>query len=176
MMNYFELYNLKTSFDLDLHELARTYQQLQQLTHPDKFAGASERDKRIAVQKNAQVNDAYQVLKTPLSRAEHILALRGLELQHEQQTIQDNAFLMQQMHWREELEELEQAEDQEAGLLALDEEIKALIEQQLEALHAHLTEDTESANQAAAILVRKLKFMYKIRQEIARKEDALNDL
>ncbi|MFQ3197153.1 MAG: molecular chaperone HscB [Paraglaciecola sp.] len=68
-MNYFELFNLSPVFHLDTTQLAKTYQTLQLLTHPDKFATAGDRDKRIALQKNAQVNDAYQVLKSPLSRA-----------------------------------------------------------------------------------------------------------
>ncbi|MGY0564180.1 MAG: Fe-S protein assembly co-chaperone HscB, partial [Paraglaciecola chathamensis] len=104
-MNYFALFNLTPSFEIDKAGLAATYQQLQKLTHPDKFATASERDKLIALQKNAQVNDGYQVLKTPLSRAEHMLELRGVELQHEQKTMQDGAFLMQQMEWREQLDD-----------------------------------------------------------------------
>ena len=99
-MNYFQLFNLPVSLNLDKAQLSRAYQTLQQLTHPDKFASGSDQEKRIALQKNAQVNDAYSTLKHPLSRAQHILALRGIVIDGEQHTMQDTAFLMQQMELR----------------------------------------------------------------------------
>ena len=174
-MNYFELFNINPEFNLDLDLLANTYQRLQQLTHPDKFATASDRDKLVSVQKNAQVNDAYQVLKSPLSRAEYMLELRGLELRHEQQTLQDTQFLMQQMQWREQLEDIDSGAEAEAQLAELDTEIKQQITSQLSELEQQLTLDNEQANVACADLIRKLKFMYKLRQEIARKDEQLND-
>lgn len=174
-MNYFALFNLTPSFDVDKATLATTYQQLQKLTHPDKFATASERDKLIALQKNAQVNDGYQVLKTPLSRAEHMLELRGVELQHEQKTMQDGAFLMQQMEWREQLDEAQHASDPLDALESLDDEVAADIKRLLSELGAFLEQSDEAANENAANLVRKLKFLFKLRHEIEIKEDALSD-
>lgn len=174
-MNYFELFNLEVSFNVDLGKLATTFQKLQQLTHPDKFATASDRDRLLSVQKNAQVNDAYQTLKSPLSRAEYMLSLRGLELQHEQHTLQDNAFLIQQMEWREQLEELDNDPDAEQKLADLDAEIKGIINTELLKLEQDLVLATEQKNQSAAVIIRKLKFMYKLRQEIERKDEQLND-
>ena len=174
-MNYFELFNLEVSFNIDLGKLATTYQKLQQLTHPDKFATASDRDRLLSVQKNAQVNDAYQTLKSPLSRAEYMLGLRGIDLQHEQITLQDNAFLMQQMEWREQLEELDSEAEPEKKLTELDGEIKNIIQSELGALEQALVSSSEQANQSAALVIRKLKFMYKLRQEIERKDEQLND-
>lgn len=174
-MNYFELFNLPPVFHLDPAKLAKTYQTLQLLTHPDKFATAGERDKRIALQKNAQVNDAYQVLKFPLSRAEHMLELRGVELKHEQQTMQDSMFLMQQMQWREQLEEVDSTPDPLSELDALDIEIKQHINEQLEQLENLLSEHNAQSDEAGANVVRKLKFLYKLKNEIAIKEDALSD-
>jgi molecular chaperone HscB len=177
-MNYFELFNINPEFSLDLDLLANTYQRLQQLTHPDKFATASDRDKLLSVQKNAQVNDAYQVLKSPVSRAEYMLGLRGIELRHEQQTLQDTQFLMQQMEWREQLEDIGGAGDTnnvEKQLSELDDEIKQHQASQLTSLEQKLAVNDEQANLASADLIRKLKFMYKLRQEIARKDEQLND-
>ena len=174
-MNYFELFNINPEFSLDLDLLANTYQRLQQLTHPDKFATASDRDKLLSVQKNAQVNDAYQVLKSPISRAEYMLGLRGLELRHEQQTLQDTQFLMQQMEWREQLEDIDSSANAEDQLAELDDEIAQLIRTQVASLAEQLAINNEQANVACADLIRKLKFMYKLRQEIARKDEQLND-
>jgi molecular chaperone HscB len=174
-MNYFELFNIPVSFDVDLSVLPQTYQQLQRLTHPDKFASGSEQEKLVAIQKNAQVNDAYSVLKSPLSRAEYLLSLRGIDLQHEQQTIKDTAFLMQQMDWREELAEIAEQTDPLGALKSLEDEINLRIKSDLNKL-SHLLESVqETAEQNAANIIRQLKFLYKMLSEIELKEDVLSD-
>lgn len=174
-MNYFELFNLPVSFDVDLSLLPKTYQQLQRLTHPDKFASGSDQDKLVAMQKNAQVNDAYTVLKSPLSRAEYLLSLRGIDLQHEQQTIKDTAFLMQQMEWREELAEIADRTDPLSALESLEDEINQTIKNDLAKLSNLLKCDQAKAEQNAADIIRKLKFLYKMLSEIELKEDQLSD-
>ena len=174
-MNYFELFNLNTDFQLDLARLGQTYQTLQHLTHPDKFATGSDREKLLAVQKNAQVNDAYHTLKSPLLRAEYLLALRGHELKHEHQTLRDPGFLMQQMEWREQLEDIKPVHGALDELEKLDAEIKGHYLSQLAQLQATLSHDTENANLTAADQVRKLKFLHKLRNEIAIKEDLLSE-
>jgi len=174
-MNYFELFNLPVSFDVDLSVLPQTYQQLQRLTHPDKFASGSEQQKLVAVQKNAQVNDAYSVLKSPLSRAEYLLSLRGIDLQHEQQTIKDSAFLMQQMEWREELAEISERTDPLSALESLEDEINQTIKSDLAKLRQSLLSEQVADEKSAADIIRKLKFLYKILSEIELKEDTLSD-
>lgn len=174
-MNYFELFNIPVSFDVDLSVLPQTYQQLQRLTHPDKFASGSEQQKLVAIQKNAQVNDAYSVLKSPLSRAEYLLSLRGVDLQHEQHTIKDTTFLMQQMEWREELAEITEQADPLNALESLEDEIKQTIKSDLIKLANLLESDQEVAEKNAADIIRQLKFLYKMLSEIELKEDALSD-
>jgi molecular chaperone HscB len=174
-MNYFELFNIPVSFDVDLSLLPHTYQQLQRLTHPDKFASGSEQDKLIALQKNAQVNDAYSILKSPLSRAEYLLNLRGIDLQHEQQTIKDTTFLMQQMEWREELSEISEQTDPLGALESLEDEINQTIKSDLTKLKNFLESEQTTAEQSAADIIRQLKFSYKMLSEIELKEDVLSD-
>jgi molecular chaperone HscB len=179
-MNYFELFNIPVSFDVDLSVLPLTYQQLQRLTHPDKFASGSEQEKLVAIQKNAQVNDAYSVLKSPLSRAEYLLSLRGIDLQHEQQTIKDTAFLMQQMEWREELAEIAERTDPLSALESLEDEINQTIKSDLTKLKNFLESEGALAEQSlaeknAADIIRQLKFLYKMLSEIELKEDVLSD-
>jgi molecular chaperone HscB len=174
-MNYFELFNIPISFDVDLSALPQTYQQLQRLTHPDRFASGSEQQKLVAIQKNAQVNDAYSVLKSPLARAEYLLSLRGIDLQHEQQTIKDTAFLMQQMEWREELSEISEQADPLRALESLEDEINQTIKSDLIKLRNFLESDLAVAEQSAADIIRQLKFSYKMLSEILLKEDILSD-
>lgn len=174
-MNYFSLFNLPEQFQLDAQALNKTYQTLSHLTHPDKFASASEAERLAAIQKNAMVNDAYDTLRRPLSRAEHMLMLRGVELKHEQRTMQDPAFLMQQMEWREQLEEIDSTQDPLDALEDLDTEIHGQIKTHLKQLETLLAKNDEEHNQQAAEEVRKLKFMYKLLDEIEAKEDALDN-
>ena len=174
-MNYFELFNIPISFDVDLSALPQTYQQLQRLTHPDRFASGSEQQKLVAIQKNAQVNDAYSVLKSPLARAEYLLSLRGIDLQHEQQTIKDTAFLMQQMEWREELSEISEQADPLRALESLEDEINQTIKSDIIKLRNFLKSDLTVAEQSAADIIRQLKFSYKMLSEILLKEDILSD-
>ena len=163
-MNYFQLFNLPVSLDLDKAQLSRAYQALQQLTHPHKFASGSDQEKRIALQKNAQINDAYTTLKHPLSRAQHMLALRGMEINGEQQTMQDTAFLMQQMELREALED---ARDNEDALLKFSDELSLEIKQKIGQLEALFdAPETSKQNEEIAHEIRKLTFIYKFQSKV----------
>lgn len=165
-MNHFEFFNLPVAYQLDLADLQQRYRKLQQALHPDRHASGSERDKLLAVQRTAQLNDAYQTLRSPLLRAEHILTLRGVDLQHEQKTLQDPEFLMAQMEWRERVEEID-AND----FKAIDAAYKDLAEQ-TSALQDELEQLlVAEANEEAADTIRKLKFMHKLRSELEALED-----
>lgn len=174
-MNYFELFGLPVRFSLDTTTLAQSYRNLQKAIHPDRFAHQGEQAQRIALQKTAQVNDAYQSLKAPLPRAEYMLSLAGIDLKAEQTTMRDTVFLMQQMEWRETLEELRHSKEL-AGLedfaTEISQEYKAQINEIAQAFDAgaHLTDANHWANE-----VRKLAFLVKLSQEIAQAEEALED-
>jgi len=174
-MKYFELFSLPINYNIDLALLNQAYLQLQKAVHPDKFAHKTSREQLLAVQKSAEINDALHVLKHPLKRAEYMLAERGIDIRAEQQTLQDPMFLMQQMELREELEDISLANDPEEAVEAFDKEIKTLekdFHQQLTAL----IDQTELIQlERAADIVRKLKFIYKLRDELERVEDALFD-
>ncbi|MCK6265401.1 co-chaperone HscB [Vibrio sp. ZSDE26] len=169
-MNHFELFGLPIQFTLDGSLLSSQFRELQKRFHPDNFSTASERDRLMSVQKAAQINDAYQALKNPISRAEYLLSLNGQEAQSEQQTMQDPMFLMEQMELREELEEIESAIDAEDKLFGFESKISRMFKAQLQQL------ETELANSEwikAADLVKKLKFIAKLLQQIEQVEDRL---
>lgn len=169
-MNYFELFGLPSQFTLDGSLLASQFRQLQTQFHPDKFATASERDRLMAVQKAAQINDAYQILKSPISRAEYLLAENGVELRGEQQTMQDPMFLMEQMELREELEDIAGSDDPESALFDFDTKVSKMFKQQLVSVEQELNDSDWSH---AADRVRKLKFIAKLKHEIELVEEKL---
>ncbi|KDM91928.1 co-chaperone HscB [Photobacterium galatheae] len=171
-MNHFELFGLPFQFELDGSLLATRFRELQRHFHPDNFATASERDRLMSVQKAAQINDAFQTLKNPVSRAEYMLAENGVDIRAEQQTLQDPEFLMQQMELREALEEIPDADDPHAALFDFDQQAVNLHKAQLAELQA-LLEAGEW--ESAADAVRKLKFIDKLRHEVERLEETLFD-
>ena len=192
-MNHFEMFNLPAQFALDSADLQQRYRQLQQTLHPDRFANASERDRLLAVQRSAQLNDAYTTLREPLARAEYLLQLQGIDLAHEQTTLRDPEFLMAQMEWRERLDELRGRQLREdsrgrqlspEGLTACPLTLTACplaleqAQRDLEVEARQLFEQLQQALQAqqyepAAMLIRKLKFMAKLRTELDGIEDQL---
>lgn len=102
--DYFSIFGLEPSCKIDLADLAARYRQLQQAVHPDRFMRECERSQRLAQQQAAQVNAAYNTLKSSLPRAQYLLELAG---QHRapETTLHDPAFLFQQMELRERLDE-----------------------------------------------------------------------
>ncbi|UPR31092.1 co-chaperone HscB [Vibrio crassostreae] len=169
-MNHFELFGLPLQFQLDGSLLSSQFRDLQRQFHPDKFTTASERDRLLAVQKAAQINDAYQVLKNPISRAEYLLVQHGEDIRGEQQTLQDPMFLMEQMELREELEDIADSSDPEDALFAFEGKVSKMYKQQLSAIQQEL--DSEAWLEAAD-RVRKLKFIAKLKNEIELVEDRL---
>ncbi|SCV64230.1 hypothetical protein ANAPRD1_00584 [Anaplasma phagocytophilum] len=80
--DYFALLNLgDVSFSIDLALLEKNYIEIQRNSHPDRFFFI--KDKESAVRHIAKVNKAYLVLKSPIARAEYILAEKGVKLSAE---------------------------------------------------------------------------------------------
>ncbi|KJF80747.1 MULTISPECIES: co-chaperone HscB [Photobacterium] len=171
-MNHFELFGLPFQFELDNSLLASQFRELQRRFHPDNYATASERDRLLSVQKAAQINDAFQTLKNPVSRAEYMLAERDEDIRGEQKTLQDMAFLMQQMELREALEAIPDSSDPESALFDFEQQASAMYKEQLAQL-AELLNNEQWLE--AADGVRKLKFIVKLRDEVERLEESLFD-
>ncbi len=172
-MNYFQLFDIENSFDIDLQNLSSSYQALQKAVHPDKYAHASEQEQRIAVQKSAQINDAYQTLKNPLLRAEYILVERGVDMPNEQSSFSDTSFLMHQMELREMLEEIKFASDIDAALFEAQQVLATEFQQLSKTMQAQISENSEASNISACDNLRKLKFYQKLNVEVDRLEDSL---
>jgi len=172
-LNYFQLFNIEATFDIDLQNLSSSYQTLQKAVHPDKFAHASEQEQRIAVQKSAHINDAYQTLKNPLQRAEYILVQRGVDMPNEQNTFGDTGFLMRQMELREMLEEIRFSSDIDAALFEAQQVLSTEYQRLSSSMQVQISENSAASNDAACDNLRKLKFYQKLNIEVDRLEDSL---
>ena len=164
----FTLFGLSPRFALDRAALDACWRALQARVHPDRFVGEGAAAQRIAMQWAVRVNEAYQRLKDPLRRGAYLCELRGAPIQAENNTAMPAAFLMQQMAWREAL-------DDAAGTEAVErlDEAVAADETRLLAELGHTLDEAGDAS-VAAQQVRALMFVARFRQDIARRLEALD--
>jgi len=160
--NHFELLGLPATFALDASRLERSYRDLQSRVHPDRFASRTEAERRVAMQWATRANEAYRTLRDPLARARYLLQLKGFDTEEESNTSMPADFLMQQMEWREAAAEA-RAERDARGLERLRGELDGARDAMLDQLERAL--DTGQYD-AGASLVRKLRFLEKLEEEI----------
>lgn len=171
-MDYFTLFGLPVHYDVDGSLLLSRYQELQRQFHPDRFATQPERERLLAVQQAATVNDAYQSLKHPLKRAEYMLLLHGFDLGNEQHTMRDTAFLMEQLELREQLDAISHQANPDAALVDFADQLTAMTRQRTAQMQSELAQAFWSA---AADTVRKLRFLDKLQQQVEQLEEQLLD-
>lgn len=164
----FTLFGLPQQHALDAAALAARWRALQSQVHPDRFASEGAAAQRLAMQWAVRVNAAYQRLKDPLQRGAYLCELRGVPIQAENNTAMPGAFLMQQMAWREALDDAADA----AAVDMLDDTVAV----QEATMLAQLTEalDVRGDTAAAAQQVRALLFVARFRGDIARRLSALD--
>jgi molecular chaperone HscB len=124
MQNYFEILGLPPSFALEAKPLEKAYFAAQRATHPDRFIGKPEAERVAAITRSQLVNDAYDTLKNPLTRAQHLLEMQGVFVFDEDNAQPvDSEILMEMMELRERLQD---AAAEGAALMPVVEEIKKL--------------------------------------------------
>jgi molecular chaperone HscB len=106
----FELFGLPRRYAMERTELDARRRALQAQVHPDRFAAAGAAAQRAAMQWAVRVNEAYERLKGPLARAAYLCELNGAPIAAEDNTAMPPEFLMQQMVWREALDEADTRE------------------------------------------------------------------
>lgn len=163
--NFFTLLNLPEAFVVDLKKLDQHYQAIQKEIHPDRFASLNDETKMESVKKTAQVNDAYQTLKSSIRRAEYLLHLYGFDINDEKYTAVPQDFLLQQMEWREELETHHKNKE---ALEKLSSEVAIKKNEKIDLLLTYF--DKKNNLPEAIKITRELNFIEKIEQHI---DDAL---
>ena len=163
MSQYFNLFQLEPSFNIDTEALEQTYRALAAQFHPDKFASASAFEQKQAVMMSSTINDAYRTLKSPIDRAAYLLKSQNIDADAPEHTSFSPEFLMQQMEWRETLMDAQMEQNHDA-IRALDQEIQEAQNNLYQDLQqAFEQQDYESAAQ----WVRHGRFLNKLRNEIA---------
>jgi molecular chaperone HscB len=161
--DHFALFDLPPRFALDEASLEQAYRRVQAQVHPDRFASAGAAERRVAMQWAARANEAFRTLRSPLARAAYLCERHGQPIGAESNTAMPAAFLMQQMQWREELDEARDGDRKAA--LTLAREVEARREEVLARVASALDERHDYADAAAG--VRELHFIDRFRDELA---------
>jgi molecular chaperone HscB len=162
----FSLLGLTRRFALDRTALDERWRALQAEVHPDRFVADGAAAQRMAMQWAARLNEAYSRLKDPLRRAACLCELAGQTVDPGSRTALPGAFLVQQLEWREQLEDA--AESGEIEVLA---EMVAVAERRLLADVA-LAIDEQGDFETAAMLVRSGMFIARFREDVSRRLEA----
>jgi molecular chaperone HscB len=165
--NDFELFDVPMQFAQDRAVLDARWKELQREAHPDKFVAQGVAAQRVAMQWSVRINEAYQRLKDPLKRASYLCELHGAPINAENNTAMPTDFLMQQMQWRESLEEAKTVQDMEEIAL----QSSAVGREQLSRLEQSI--DTRRDFAAAAQQVRSLMFIERFSSEVDVRIDQL---
>ncbi|UCB54658.1 MAG: Fe-S protein assembly co-chaperone HscB [Thiotrichales bacterium] len=162
-VNYFELFEIPVTYDIDHDQLQHRYRELQKAVHPDKYASASSQERRISMQQTSLINQALHTLKHPVERAMYLLQLEGVDFTMDNETTMDAAFLMEQMEMREALESIRDRDDPIAELDRISADIRSGMNRiATEFKQTYAAGELEQAREA----VRKLQFLYKASKEV----------
>ena len=163
--NDFEIFGIAPGFAVDRAALDARWKDLQREAHPDRFATADAQAQRQAMQWSVRINEAYQRLKDPLKRAAYLCELNGAPIEAENNTAMPPAFLMQQMEWREALDDAQTAQDLER----MADEVAAARAAMLKALQT--TADVDRDFQALSGQVRALMFVERFARDVENRLD-----
>ncbi len=163
----FELFGLPARFEQDRAAVDQRWKELQREAHPDRFATQGAAAQRVAMQWSVRINEAYQRLKDPLRRAAYLCELRGAPINAESNTAMPADFLMEQMAWREALDDA----TSQADLDAVDAQLRTARAATLDRVGRLLDEQNDAA--AAAQQVRALMFIERFGQDVEARFDQL---
>lgn len=163
----FELFGLAQKFSQDRAAIDARWKELQREAHPDKFAAQGASAQRVAMQWSVRINEAYQRLKDPLKRASYLCELNGVAVNAENNTAMPASFLMQQIEWREALDEAKTAENIHQIALQTNEFMREQLLKTEQAI------DIQNDFKAAVEHVRSLMFVERFRAEVEARLDLL---
>lgn len=158
----FTVLRLPERFSLEVEAIESAWRTSIALVHPDRFADRSAAERRVAEQWAGRINEAKETLLDPVRRAETLLMMKGVDVGSQTDTKMPADFLLQQMRWREALEEADGHEALQSLLAEVTAERNALIAALTQAI------DVEFDAPAARSAVRRLMFVEKLRAEIER--------
>jgi molecular chaperone HscB len=163
----FELFGLPRQFVQERSDIDARWKALQREVHPDKFAAQGAAAQRVAMQWSVRINEAYQRLKDPLKRAAYLCELGGAPIQAHSNTAMPPEFMIQQIEWREALDDAKSAD----ALARLSDDVQATKKALLQQCAALLDGAPDFAGAVAP--VRALMFIEKFALDLNQRIDQL---
>lgn len=166
MNDFFTLFHLPQDYAIDLDALENAYRVLAAQYHPDRAAGLSAFHQKENMMMTAAINQAYGVLRDDIERGVHLLSLHGIDANSREHNIADPEFLMQQMQWREALEETENINQIN--------QLKQDIQQVIQTTKTQLSAELANQNYANATqILQRLRFVHKLLTAIDEKREQM---
>jgi len=167
----FQVLGIAPSFDVDLDAVARTHRDLSRALHPDRFVGAGPSERRAALGKAVEVNEAFRIVRDPIQRADALLRRSGVTVREEGGPPADPDFLMEMLERREALAEARRARDL-AAVRVLAAAIDARERETEAALSAAFARPALDAD-AVQTKLAELRFYRRFLEEVSAIEDEL---
>jgi molecular chaperone HscB len=111
MVDPFDILGIAPSFDVDLALVEKRYRDLSRVLHPDRHVGGSPAERRLALGKAVEVNEAWRLIREPIRRAEALFRRHGIDVKEGGEPKADPEFLMEMMEQREALSEARAKKD-----------------------------------------------------------------
>lgn len=166
--DFFSLFGLEKRYAIELGALESAWRSVQAAVHPDRFASGTDAQKLMALRYSTQVNEAHETLKDPIKRASYLCELHGVEIDAERNTAMPAEFLVQQMEWRESMDDSVAARDAK-GLAQLMQEVDSSLTES-ELLVEHLLDGAAPNYSKAAEEVRRMMFLVKFKSQLAQEQ------
>ena len=106
----FKLFSLPYIFDLNTEKLETNFFVLRHKLHPDKFLNASKNEKLFSGIHSANLNESFNTLVDPISRAGALLKIH-IDYDLKEKTINDKTILFEIMELEEEKDNIKKKED-----------------------------------------------------------------
>lgn len=173
--NFFELFGLPVSYTIDDTALRERYRELQRSVHPDRYANASQQEQRLAMQGSTFINEAFETLKDPLGRAKYMLRLLGVNVDSDNETTKDAAFLMEQLELREALSEIRYQPDPLEAIADFSDTVTGKLNRLTREMASDFENPSDDKLDVIRESVRKMQFLRKLHQEAESVEAELEE-
>jgi molecular chaperone HscB len=179
MADPFDTLGIEPRFDLDIAQVERRFRELSRVVHPDRFTSAGGGERRRALGRAVDVNEAFRVVRDPIRRAEALLARLGVAFSETAQPKASPALLMEFMELREELAEARSGRKLDR-ITALSEQVRGRERGVLDRLSAGFTGALQPGGappdgQALASMVGELRYVRRFLEEVRAIDEELGE-
>jgi len=96
VINYFQLFDIEMSFEVNAAALTKQFYALSKQWHPDKYTLSNASEQALAMQKSTDINAGFKILKNEQTRIRHILSILNAEPEEGKEKMPQD-FLMSMM-------------------------------------------------------------------------------